>query len=220
MEWKELTNDSSLVKNPNIRAMISNPLLKENFEQLLYKTLAEKNLKHKVAKINQEAQNLPRSTLLSFYRKNPEFAFKYIHISLPQNASKKQVREARARTKKVHKEISKASKRKPFNDLVDLYSDDRVGGKIDLPRNRDKVLPPVYSQLLKMSNGQISSPIQTDTGFYILKLERKLPFNAANQTQIKVSYFDKKRGEALKDYFEGLKKQYTINVNQKLLKSI
>ena len=211
-------NDSSLIKNPSIKNMFADPLLQEGFEQLLYKTLAEKKLKNKVAKVDKAARRLSKNIMLKFYRNNPEFDINFILISFPTNPTPSQINEARSRATKIYNEI-KGSK-KPFSGLVDIYSDDRISGRINIPRSRHTIYPSIYNNLKKMRNGQISAPIKTATGFYIVKLNRKIPFGEANRTQIKAAYFDQKRSQALIQYFKSLKSKYMVKTNTALLNNI
>ena len=212
-------NDPSLIKNPSIRGMFADSVLKEGFEQLLYKSLADKKLKSKIAKLDRTAKNLSTNIMLRAYRKNPEFDLNFIIISFPTDPSPSQLNEAKSRAMKIYNEVRKS--KKTFTDLVDIYSDDRLNGKINLPRGRHTIYPTIYTQLKKMKNGQISKPIKTASGFYIVKFNRKIPFGEANKTQIKAAFFDQKRSQALKQYFSSLmKSKYKVTTNQALLNKI
>lgn len=211
-------NDRSLVKNPSIRNMFSDPLLREGFEDLLYKHLAEKKLKNKVAKINKRAKKLPKKTMLNFYKKYPEYDINFILISIPGDSKPNQIKEAKSRALKIASDVRKS--KKPFVDLVDIYSDDRIGGRLNIPRSRHTTYPSIYKQLKRMKNGQISSPIETPNGFYIVKLNRRIPFAQANQTQIKAAYFDQQRSKALSSYFNSLKSKYKVKKNTALLNNV
>ena len=211
-------NDKSLIKNPSIRNMFASPLLKESFEQSLYKHFADKKLKKKVAKIDRATQKLSKSLMLKFYRKNPEFDFYFIVISFPVNSTPAQIKTARARAMKIHSEVKKS--KKSFPDLVDIYSDNRLAGRINAPRSRHNIHPSLYDHLKKMKSGQISPPIKSSAGFYILKLNRKMPFGEANRAQIRASYFDWQRNQAMTRYFNSLKSKYKVQTNKALLNSL
>ena len=212
-------NDPQLIKNPAIRNMFADPLLKESFEDILYKHLTEKKLKKKIALVDRRAKKLSKNVMLKFYRKNPEFDLHFIVISFPPEPKSNQLKEAKSRAMKIYNEVKKS--KKPFPELVDIYSDDRLTGRINLPRSRNTIYPTIYKRLKKMKNGQITPPIKTSTGFYIVKLNRKIPFGEANQTQIKATYFDQERGKALKKYFDSLlKSKFKVKTNLKLLNKI
>ena len=211
-------NDPTLIKNPALRNMFKDPLLKEGFEQLLYKTLAEKKLRRKMVQVDRTAKKLSKNIMLKFYKKNPEFDINFIVITFPMNATPKQIKSALTRAQKIHAEVKKS--KKPFAQLVDIYSDDRISGRLSIPRSRHTIYPTIYKTLKTMKNGQVSGPIRTGNGFYIVRLNRKIPFGEANRTQIKAAYFDQKRTQALNKYFESLKSKFKIKTNLALLNNI
>ena len=212
---EEAYNNKGLIKNPSIRNMFADPLLKEGFEQLLYKTLAEKKIGSRVIRMEKKAHNLSKNVLLRFYRQNPEFDINFIVIGFPAESNPGQIKEAKSRAQKIYQDVIKS--KKPFANLVDIYSDDRLGGKLRIPRTRHNIYPTIYQRLKKMKDGQISAPIRTASGFYIVKLNRKIPFGEANRTQLKANWFDRQRGQALTKYFNSLKSKYKVKTNNGLL---
>ena len=218
MGVEEAYNNKALVKSANIRNMFSDPMLREGFEQMLYKTLAEKKLGARVVRMEKKAQSLSKNVLLKFYKRNPEFDMNFILIGFPAEPNPGQIKEAQSRAQKIYLDVKKS--KRPFLDLVDIYSDDRIGGKLNIPRTRHNIYPTIYRELKKMQNGQISQPIRTSTGFYIVKLNRKIPFGEANQTQLKANWFDRQRSQALARYFNSLKSKYKVQINNNLLNNI
>ena len=211
-------NTPGLVKNPALRNMIADKDLKETFEQNLYKLLADKKLKGRIAVIDKKAKNLSKNDMLRMYKNNPEYSFNYIVITIPIGPNAAQMKEARRRANKIYNEVKRS--KKPFNELIDIYSDDRISGKLSMARTSNTIFPSVYKQISKMKNGQISPPVYAPGGYYIIKLNRKISFSEANRTQIKVAYFDRERGKVLKNYFNGLKRKYKVQVNRSLLAKI
>ena len=214
---QEAYKDKTLVKDSKIKNMFANPLLKQGFEQLLYKMLAETKLQKQIAQLDKKARTLSKTILLKFYRQNPEYDFHFIQISFPEQPNKKQLAEATNRAAQIYKEVQKS--KKPFPALVDIYSDNRIG-KLTVPRNRNTTYPSIYKTISRMKNGSISTPIRGPDGLYIIKLNRKIPFGEANRTQIKAAYFDKERAKIFNNYFNKIQKQYTVQINQDLLKQI
>ena len=211
-------NTTQLIKNPAVRNMFADANLKESFEQNLYKLLIDKKLKARIAILDKRSKNLSKTAMLKVYRSNPEYSFNFILISHPTNATPTNIKEARTRANKIYREVKKS--KKAFNELIDIYSDDRISGKLSIPRTSNTIFPTVYKQISKMKNGEISPPVEIPGGFYIIKLNRKIPFSKANRTQIKVSHFDQERGKVLKNYFNGLKSKYKVKVNRALLNKI
>ena len=214
---EEAYQDTSLVKDKKIKNMFASPLLKQGFEQLLYKMLAETKLQKQIAQLDKKSRTLSKTVLLKFYRRNPEYDFHFIQISFPENPNSKQLAEAQSRALKIHAEVKKS--KKPFPALIDIYSDNRMG-KLSVPRTRNTTYPAIYKVISKMKSGGISAPIRTVDGFYIIRLNRKIPFGEANRTQIKAAYFDKERTKIFNNYFNKIKAKYTVQINQALLKQV
>ncbi len=215
---EEAYNNTEIIKNPAMRNMFADTNLQQTFEQNLYKTLIRKKLKGRIAVLNKQSMKLPQSTMRKLYRKNPEYIFHFILITLPANPSATNIKEARTRAQKIYQDVR--SSKKPFYQLIDLYSDDR-SGKISMSRSRNAIIPAIYKKIQTMKKGQISSPIQTYNGFYIVRLASKVPFKNADHTSIKAGYFDRERGKIIKNYFKGLKNsKYKVQVNRSLLKTI
>jgi len=212
-------NDKSLVKNPKIDQQIANPYLKKAFQQELYKALAENRLKSQTRKLDQQTKNLSDSVLKKLYSNEPEFNIFWIAAYHPIGPSSAQVQAAKKRADQIHSQVVKS--KKPFVELVTLYSDDKSNGVLNINRSKAAIFPQVYNQLRKMKPGSISRPIRVDSGYVIVKLNRKVPFKEANKITIKANHFNKKRTEMFNKYFNGLKKSFTIRfVNKELIKTL
>lgn len=215
---EEAYNDSTFVKSPRVKTLITHPDLRESFEQLLYKMLADHKLKARIAGLDRSTKRLSTKMMQQFYKNNPEFDIQFIVITLPVDPSPSQIQQTRVRARAIYQEVLKSPK--PFPDLINIYSDDRITGRLKITRTRGTIYPTVYEQLQKMNPGQISPPIRTAGGFHIVKLNKALPFSQANRMLIRAGYFDKKRGEVINRYFANLKKKYSIQVNQAELNSV
>lgn len=215
---KEAYNDRSIVKSAEIRSMIVDSGLKEGFDQLMYKTLAEKKMQSRLVKIDREARTLSDKQLRAFYRKNPYYNLQYIVISLPESASAVQVRNVKKRSMKIYSTVSKS--KKPFNQLISLYSDNPSAGIGAIYHSRSTLYPLLYQALQSLKPGQISQPVQTPNGFYILKLNQVVAFNQADKTDIKQQYFSQKRSEVLNHYFNQVQSMYDISINKQVLRSL
>ena len=215
---EEAYNDSTFVKSPRVKTLITHPDLREGFEQLLYKLLAEHKLKARIAGLDRSTKKLSKQVMRQYYKNNPEFDIQFIVITLPVDPTPSQIHKTLTRARAIYQEVVKSPK--PFPDLINIYSDDRITGRLKITRTRGTIYPTVYEQLQKMKPGQMSPPIRTPGGFHIVKLNKTLSFSEANHMLIKAGYFDKKRGEVINRYFTGLKKKYSIQVNQTELNSI
>lgn len=212
-------NEKKLVKNPDIENKIVNPFLKQAFHQELYKALAELKLKKQMENLDKTSANLSNNALKRLYAKEPEFNIFFISVNHPINPSPKQIQEAEKRSKKIYKQVLKS--KKPFLELVALYSDDKSNGTLAINRSRASIPPEVYTKLKSMKNRNISRPIRVPSGYFIVKLNRKVPFSEANKVAIKANYFNKERTKIFNNYFDGLKKDFKVNiVNKALIKTI
>ena len=127
------------------------PIVQDRMQQELYKSLLEKELADRVQKIS-----VTEKELQDFYKKNPEIRSSHILIELKQVATTAQRAEAKKRAEEIFSEV-KSSKR-PFEELVKLYSDDTLsktyGGDIGF-QTRLTLVPNYYDTILAMKVGDV-----------------------------------------------------------------
>ena len=211
--------DKKLVKSPEIEKQITNPYLRAAFYDDLYKMLAETRLEKQMKKLDKTSSNLSTSLMKRLYNKDPEFNVFWIAINHPISPKPKQINEAKERAKKVHSQVIKS--KKPFLELVALFSDDKTNGTLGINRSRASIPPRAFAKLKGMKNGSISEPIRYPYGYLILKLNRKVPFAEANQIAIKANYFNEKRSQIFNAFFDRLKKDFKVNIVQpELIKTL
>ena len=212
-------HEPSLVKSPEIISSIVSVPLKANFEQEIYKALAELKLRKQMKVLDKKSSTLSDKALKSLYTKNPEFNYFYISINHPIGPTEAQIKEAESRAAKVFAQVKKS--KKDFTELVSLNSDEKLLGVLPLSRSRGNILPNVYKKLKTMKPGQISSPIRVATGYQIVKLNERTPFSRANKILIKADYFNEQRTRIFNNYFNGLKRQFSIKtVNKGLINNL
>lgn len=212
-------NDKKLVKSPVVDQQIVNPYLRRAFHQELYKALAEDKLKKQTISLDKKASQLSESVLKRLYSQEPEFNIFFIAVYHPISPSSSQIQKAKKRADQIYSQVIKS--KKPFVELVALYSDDKSNGVLNINRSKASIFPQAYSQLKKMRPNSISKPIRVPSGYVIVKLNRKVPFAEANQTAIKANYFNKKRTELFNNYFTRLKRSFKIRiVNEELIKTL
>lgn len=197
------------------KGLRNDPAIKEKMEQELYKGLLEKNLGPDVATIKVSDDQMK-----AWYKDNPEIRTSHILIEFKPGSKPEEIEAARKRAEEIYNKEVKNSKR-PFEELVRLYSDDplskQTGGDIGW-QNRLTLVPAYYNAALKLKNGEVKGLIETPFGFHIIKLTGRHSFESANKRQIRTAVFDELRKEKFNKYFEGLKKDYSIKVNSRLLK--
>ena len=190
------------------------PQVKLKMQQELYKALLEVKLAKKV-----ESIRIKKSEVLDFYKHFPNIRTSHILIRFPANTTPAQVSEAKTRANKIYSEVIKS--KRPFYELVQLYSDDDltkpVGG--DLGFQSIINLHPNYYKISKiLKPGQTGGPVRTRYGFHIIRLTGIQKFKNANKNQIRIAIFDEKRKTIVDSYLRSLKKKYKISVNKKLIK--
>ncbi|HMN68337.1 MAG TPA: peptidylprolyl isomerase [Bdellovibrionales bacterium] len=194
----------------------NDPVVRERYRQVLYNSLLEKKLGAQV-----EAIKITETDLKNYYKNNPELRIAHILIDLKANATPEQRESTRKRAQEILSEV-KASKR-PFEDLVKLYSDDiptrESGGDIGY-QSRLSLLPSVYEAAVNMKVGEVKGLLETRFGFHIIKLLDRHSYDMADKRQIRASLFDDRRAKLFNDYFDRTRKTYKIEVNREALKSV
>lgn len=196
------------------RNLERDPMVIERIQQELYKALLEKDLGQRVQKIQ-----VSDAEMKAFYKNNPEIRTSHILIEFKPGATTEQIAEAKKRATEIYDEV-KNSKR-PFEELVKLYSDDplskQAGGDVGW-QSRVTLVPSYYDAALNAKVNEIKGIVETPFGFHIIKVIGRRSFENSNKRQVRAAVFDEKRKQAFNEYFEKLKKQYTIKTNPTLIK--
>ena len=196
------------------RGLDKDALVQDQMNQAMYKGLLEKELGQKVqdSKVTDEEMK-------AWYSKNPQIRVSTILIEVKPGATAAQRAEAKKRATEILTEV-KSSKR-PFEELVRLYSDDtttkNLGGDIGW-QSRITLNPAYYEAANKLKlNGVTADLIEVAFGFHIIKLTGKRSFEEAPKREIRMAVFDEKRKILFDKFFDNLKKNYPVNVNTKLV---
>jgi parvulin-like peptidyl-prolyl isomerase len=192
------------------------PVVKENMRREMYKGLLERELGKQV-----DAINVSENEMKEFYKKFPEIRSSHILIEFPADPTDAQRDAALKRADEILKEV-KSSKR-PFEELVKLYSDDNLskmnGGDIGF-QSRVTVVPPYYDLLMKLKPNEVGGPVRTLYGFHIVKVTGRRTYQDANKRQIRAAVFDEKRKVIFDKYFGKLRSKYKITKDENLIKSL
>jgi parvulin-like peptidyl-prolyl isomerase len=197
----------------NKKNVAQDPIYQERIKQEMYKVLLEKELGPKAAKIQPTDAEMKE-----WYSKNPSIRWSNILIEVKPTANAEQRAEAKKRAQEIFAEV-KVSKR-PFEELVRLYSDDTMAKQIggDVGFQSVVTAPLVYDSVRKAKVGELIGPVDTIFGFFIMKITGKATYDQANKPQIRQAVFNEKRRELMDQYFTGLKKQIPTKSNPSLLK--
>lgn len=197
----------------NKKNLEKDPVVQERIKQEMYKVLLEKELGQKAAKIQPT-----EAEMKSWYSNNPSIRWSNILIEVKSAATPEQRAEAKKRAQEIFAEV-KSSKR-PFEELVRLYSDDTMAKQIGGDVGFQSVItaPLVYNYVKRSKVGDLVGPIETVFGFFIMKVTGRATFEQANRPQIRQAVFNEKRKVLMDQYFAGLKKQIPTRSNPSLLK--
>lgn len=196
------------------KGLEKDPIVQDRMRQELYKALLEKELSKKI-----EAIQVSEAEMQAWYKNNPEVRLSHILVDLKSGATAEQRAEAKKRAEEIYDKEVKGSKR-PFEELVKLFSDDPyskpTGG--DMGWQSRLVLPPsLYDAAINTKPGDIRGVIETSLGFHIIKVTGKRTYEQSNKRQIRAAVFEEKRRAEFNEYFNKVKKQYTIKTNPSLL---
>lgn len=195
------------------RKLDQDPVVQDRMQQELYKALLEKDLGPQADKIT-----IAEKEMQDYYRKNPEIRSSHILIEVKVDASAAQRAEARKRANEIYQEV-RGSKR-PFEELVKLYSDDTLtkqnGGDLGF-QSRATLVPTFYDAIFKLKVGELSGVIESPYGFHIVRATGRRSYENANKRQLRALVFDEKRRVLFDRYFNGLKKRYPVEINKSLI---
>ncbi|HYK65086.1 MAG TPA: peptidylprolyl isomerase, partial [Patescibacteria group bacterium] len=119
-----------------------------------------------------------RGEVKAYYDSHPDefrvgkerFKLAQILIAIPPNATPAQIDAARAKAESIRDQLLKGA---DFNAMARQYSDDdskSQGGELG-EFSRGEMLDQIQAAIDKLKPGQISTPIQSEHGFHLVKLE-------------------------------------------------
>ena len=168
---------------------------------------------------------IPESMIKDYYKKtSKEVKTRQIFLKFDKNASNKE--KVLKRAKKIVREIKAGES---FADVAKKKSEDiktaKNGGLKGVlkwgPRASNN---PVYEAAFSMKNNEISEPIETETGYYIIKVinikQYPVPPFEVEQAKIKQNIyrlFSKDIEKAYYEYLDRLRKKYKLKINEKAL---
>lgn len=189
------------------------PIYQERAKAELYKTYLEKELGERIQKIGVSDKEMEE-----YYKKNPEVRFSHIVIEVKPGATAGQRSEALKRAGEIYEEVKKS--KRPFEELVRLYSDDLVtkqtGGDAGF-QSRMTLTPKFYDTLSRMKVGETKGLIDTPFGFHIVRVTGRRTYANADKRQIRMAVHNEKRLALFNEHFDRLKKNYKISTNLKAI---
>jgi parvulin-like peptidyl-prolyl isomerase len=208
------------VQEAEKRNLSKDPIVAERIRQELYAGLIEKDLKDKL-----NAITISEDEMKDYYKNNPEIRTSHILTEIKPNANATERAAARKRAEEIYSEVKKS--KRPFEELVKLYTDDiatkNMGGDVGYQARLSLIpgfnlAPGYYDSSVRLSVGEISNLVETPFGFHIIKLTGRHGYADSNKRIIRAAILEKKKGVIFNDYFEKMKGRYKISVNSEALK--
>jgi peptidyl-prolyl cis-trans isomerase C len=192
-----------------------NPQVKKDIQEAIKLVLADHYLKEKIANIKPTEKDLRLyyASHKEEYKRPEKAIVKHIFISFPENATQTQKEEAFKKALSVRKKLLNGAK---FETIAKKYSSSGNKGdttgyitKGDLPEDIEK-------EIFSLRPGEISKPIESRYGYYIVKLEKKIPAYTPPfdkiKDQIKKAYVREKEKEVLQKILKGLSEKYEVKI--------
>ncbi len=211
---EELVRYELGVQEARKRGFEKDPIVQDRINQEIYKAFLEKELGKKV-----EESTVTDAEMRNWYTSNPQIRLSDILIEVKPGATAEQREEARKRGKEILEEVKKS--KRPFEELVRLYSDDittkNLGGDIGW-QSRISLVAAYYSAANALKVGETTTNlVETPFGFHIIKLTGRRSYEEATKREIRMAVYDVKRKAVFDSFFAGVRKNYKINVNSKLV---
>ena len=214
----EAYNDKTLLKSSSVRPMIKNDSLKKSIDQVVYKAFVENKMRTQLLSLNKEVRSLKDADLRKSYSSEPAFNFHFIIINIPSSANSQQIANIKKRAQNIYSKVLKD--KRPFKQLVSLYSDNSSIGTSNTNYTKASLYPLIYDALKKLKPNQMSAPVRTPSGFYIIKLNKVIPFSQVNKEEIREQIFTQKRLRVFNQYFNKIKSKYKVTTNKKAVESL
>ncbi len=191
--------------------------LKDQFDILLYQAIVRRYVQPKV-----DSLKISESEVRAYYNTNPLIRTSHIILLSKPGMTENEVKDLKKRAAGVLAKVQ--SNKKSFEEYAKEYSEGpsaKAGGDVDWGA-RHKLLPEYYEAALALKNiGDISGLVETPYGIHIIKLVGRRPYNemdAGYKDFIVRTLRESKGQKVFDDYFNTLKKQAKVEVNEKLLK--
>ncbi len=196
-----------------------NPQVKKDIQETVKLVLANYYLKKEFSKIKPTEKEL--KSYYEDHKKNytrPERAvIKYIFVPFSQNATRFQREKAFKKALSIRRQLLSGVK---FDIIAQKYSSPSQKGntrgivtKGDLPADMEK-------QIFSLKPGEISKPVESKYGYYIVKLEKKIPAYIPPfkeiKTQVKKDYITEKEKEVLQKVLRKLTEKHEVKIYRSL----
>jgi len=155
---------------------------------------------------------------LHLFRESPEKVLvKAIFMKLGSSPSLTEITDLKIRSLKIHADIRKGE---PFEKLVMMYTDDSLKARDGVLGEFEKgmLIPALDEKIFSLRDGEVSDPVWTKEGVYILKmLKRTLPVYSPverSKDQITGLLYEQKREEKYNEWMKKLWERSSVKIVQ------
>lgn len=196
---------------------LNRKLEKDEKFQYDYKVLLSQYLLEREVYKKFENLNLSDDELKKYFESSPEIRASHILFKVDPKAAPEEVEKVKAKAKEVLKKVKAGE---DFKKLAVKYSDGpsaKNAGDLDY-FSRDSMVAEFSKAAFALKNvGDVSDLVRTQYGFHIIKLTGIRKFKEADKKRLQTQALANRQREIYETFFEGLKKNASIAINQPLL---
>ncbi|MCX7770367.1 MAG: peptidylprolyl isomerase [Proteobacteria bacterium] len=222
---KQIVANTLVYKIAEEKKFLERPEIKEQLKLVMEHFVTSAFLKDEVIKnitVNEdEAKNYYQININDFVEVPEQVRARHILFRLPQNANEEERKKVLERAESIIKLLKEGA---DFGELAKIHSDDpgskAKGGDLGF-FSRGRMVKPFEDTAFSLKVGEISSPIQTNFGIHIIKVEEKKeakykPFEKIREQVIKKATEEKQKQAVLR-YMEELFKNKKVIINEDLI---
>jgi len=191
------------------------PEIIDRMNTVLYHALLDRKLSKEF-----EGIHISDDEAKSFYSKNPEIRTSHIFVAVRPDGTAEEKKKAMEKIKEIQDTQLKGGKMS-FAEVAQRFSEGvaaPMGGDIDY-QTKDKLDPTYYETAIRLgSPGKVSSIVQSQFGYHIIKLTALRPWEEADKAQVKRLLFEEKRSQIFERYMGQLRTNSKVSVKNELIR--
>lgn len=171
---KELRKESGISNQEFSNILIEEGLALNDYKKLIKENiialkLIDLEITSRIIVTDQEIEAYYKENLPLFLESNEKKKVHAIFIGIRDNMTITEMTDLKIRTLRIYEEIMKGE---PFEKMVDLYSDEPLRSRNGLLGEFESggLIPALEASLTDLKEGDVSKPVWTNDGVYILKL--------------------------------------------------
>lgn len=209
-----IAEEKGFTKRDDIKEQIK--LITEHFITSLY--LKEEVLFKVSPPTEEDIKNYYNLHLNEFIETPEQVRARHILLRIPPNTKDEEKKAVIQRAEKIIKQIKEGA---DFGEMAKLHSDDpgskNKGGDLGF-FTRGRMVKPFEDAVFSLKIGEISSPIITNFGVHIIKVEDRKeatykPFEKVKK-EVEQKALEKKQKEKVLEYLENLFKSEKVQINE------